>query len=73
MSVPGLALGELRVDVSDGKVTFNRAGNRLPWEIDLAPTTGLVVRPHASGASEESVSVRPADLTLRRLSTTHLQ
>ena len=61
------------VEVDAGTLTFKRAGKRLPWVLDLSDTAELTVRKRSAGAVAESVPIRLADLTLRRLSATHLQ
>lgn len=60
-------------DVEAGRLTFDRSGKRLPWEIDLGRTTHVTMRGKSSGAGESSACVSLPDLTLRRLSASHLQ
>ena len=68
-----LAEDDLRVALDAGKLTFERAGARLPWVLDLSDSAVVSVRGRSMGSSERSVPIRLSGLTLRRLSPTRLQ
>ena len=63
----------VRFEPESERVRFERGGKRLAWELDVGKTLGLSVRKKAGGASETPAPMSLGDLTLRRLSATHLQ